>query len=315
MRYKKVLYPLLTLLILGGILLQNPSVEKFCQKEEIAVKFEGNILELFNNPLLIFTIFLYIFLFFLGLTNIFIFVVKKLKKEPLLPQKPFAMEVKDEENWRTLILVLLNILILNLVVIFFLHPYLKKGLFLFIIYNFILEVIILTSLLTSLPKYRLGIKKQEFYPKELIMIYSATLVALIPVVILSYHIGNKLNLESKFHPIVTVIFLIKNKTLLSLLIFQILFLGPVVEELFFRGFLFSWLRKRFSFGLSTLVVSFIFAVLHKRVDNFLPIIILSVVLCFIYERTQNILNSIFIHSLHNFLGVLLILSLKPYSFI
>ncbi|RKY38663.1 MAG: hypothetical protein DRP72_01360, partial [Candidatus Omnitrophota bacterium] len=159
------------------------------------------------------------------------------------------------------------------------------------------------------------IKKQEFYPKELIMIYSATLVALIPVVILSYHIGNKLNLESKFHPIVTVIFLIKNKTLLSLLIFQILFLGPVVEELFFRGFLFSWLRKRFSFGLSTLVVSFIFAVLHKRVDNFLPIIILSVVLCFIYERTQNILNSIFIHSLHNFLGVLLILSLKPYSFI
>ncbi|HLZ15192.1 MAG TPA: CPBP family intramembrane glutamic endopeptidase [Candidatus Saccharimonadales bacterium] len=93
---------------------------------------------------------------------------------------------------------------------------------------------------------------------------------------------------------------------------SLVLLPPVVEELMFRGFLFSGLRAKAPFGVAALVTSFIFASLHllegqgggllwvAGIDTF----VLSLVLCFVREKTGNLWAGIFIHMTKNTLAFL-----------
>lgn len=82
---------------------------------------------------------------------------------------------------------------------------------------------------------------------------------------------------------------------------------PIVEELVFRGFIYSGLRSRFNFAIATLVTSLFFAVGHLQFGNGAPLLwvaaidtfVLSVVMCYIRERTGSIIPTIIIHALKN----------------
>jgi len=80
------------------------------------------------------------------------------------------------------------------------------------------------------------------------------------------------------------------------------------EEIFFRGFIFSYLNKKFGWIASTLITSLLFSLAHLEYKALIEIIatfIFSIVLCYLIKSTQNIISSITAHFLYNFVSLLL----------
>jgi len=86
--------------------------------------------------------------------------------------------------------------------------------------------------------------------------------------------------------------------------------GPIAEELFFRGFMYSAVKKYIGIFWATMITASIFAFLHGHVVGFLPIMVLGILLAYLYERTGTLVSSITVHMCHNFSMVLLVFLAK-----
>lgn len=86
--------------------------------------------------------------------------------------------------------------------------------------------------------------------------------------------------------------------------------GPVVEELFFRGFMYGALRKYIGIFWATMVTAVLFSALHTNVVGFFPIMILGIALAYIYEKTGTLVSSITLHTIHNLTMVSFVLLVK-----
>ncbi len=86
--------------------------------------------------------------------------------------------------------------------------------------------------------------------------------------------------------------------------------GPIAEELFFRGFMYSAVKKYIGIFWATMITASIFAFLHGHVVGFLPIMVLGILLAYLYERTGTLVSSVTVHMLHNFSMVLLVFLAK-----
>ena len=75
--------------------------------------------------------------------------------------------------------------------------------------------------------------------------------------------------------------------------------GPVIEEVFFRGFLYTALRKRMNILYSILISSCFFSLLHTNPLGFVPILALGMLLAYVREKTGSLVPSIGIHIMHN----------------
>ncbi len=80
---------------------------------------------------------------------------------------------------------------------------------------------------------------------------------------------------------------------------------PISEEVFFRGFLINGLEKKFNIKYSLVISSIIFSVFHINIGSLFPTFILGFFLGYIYIKSKSIYPSIFIHSMHNFLAVII----------
>lgn len=109
-------------------------------------------------------------------------------------------------------------------------------------------------------------------------------------------------------------------TYINLFVFISLLL-PIMEEMFFRGFLYNIFTKLFNkntplnFIYSSLCSSFIFGMLHLQSTGGLSNIFYTIVpfasgiiLCYTYNKTGSIIYSIISHSCVNFINVLLVLT-------
>jgi membrane protease YdiL (CAAX protease family) len=89
--------------------------------------------------------------------------------------------------------------------------------------------------------------------------------------------------------------------------FTLLFGGaivaPFVEEVFFRGFVFSGLRSKWDWRLAALASSALFALAHILPTSMLPIFILGLVFAFLYQVSGSIWPSILMHVLTNTLAL------------
>ena len=91
-------------------------------------------------------------------------------------------------------------------------------------------------------------------------------------------------------------------TAISLVVFP-----PLAEEIVFRGFLYTGLRRRFRFLPATLITSVLFAIPHLQFGEntsllwvaALDTLILSFVLCYVRERTSSLWPGILIHAMKN----------------
>jgi len=86
--------------------------------------------------------------------------------------------------------------------------------------------------------------------------------------------------------------------------FQAVFLFPVIEELFFRGFLLTFLKKYTSTWLALVLSAGVFAFAHVNLDAVLPLWFLGVVLGMAYEQTGSLLLPMGIHACFNLVTAL-----------
>ena len=88
------------------------------------------------------------------------------------------------------------------------------------------------------------------------------------------------------------------------LFFSIAIVAPVVEEIFFRGFIFGGLRTRFRWQWAAVISAAIFAGAHLELTFFLPAFFLGFLLAFLYEESNSIWPGMIVHMLLNSLAVL-----------
>lgn len=78
--------------------------------------------------------------------------------------------------------------------------------------------------------------------------------------------------------------------------------APLVEEFFFRGFLFGVLRERIGVAWAALVAGSVFGLIHVAgtpLRTLGILVVLGVGLCILYARTGSLLPGMALHALHN----------------
>lgn len=311
---KKITYIVLTVLcLLSTVLLQYiPFYQPVIQKEaEIKIeigKIISNIVPILASSLI------YLLLFTFGIVNLIIFLIKKIKKQPIsdITEERKIFPLSAESSSKLLFLISLFILLVSIAEIVILH-YIKGTadiISLFLILNLILEIfvaaVIITFLRINFLNFTIKRKHLFFIPK----IYTAILPIILLSLFINLFITEAIGIRPSINPAVKLILLLKSKPILLVLTIQIILFGPLAEELFFRGFIYSLLRKRYSFILSCLPLSLWFSLLHRSPQNILPLFIISTALCYLYEKTQSITAPVIFHSLFNSLNLMLILITK-----
>lgn len=80
-------------------------------------------------------------------------------------------------------------------------------------------------------------------------------------------------------------------------------IAPIVEEIFFRGFIFAGLRPYYGWQKAALISSLIFALVHLTLNAIVPIFILGYIFALLYQVSDSIWPSILMHVLTNTLAL------------
>ena len=151
----------------------------------------------------------------------------------------------------------------------------------------------------------LGINFKHFFKK--IKLGVAIYIAIIPIlVLLVVFLGTlvqRLNYQPPVHPLANIILGEKNILFLIFLFLLGAIIGPIIEEIFFRGFAYPALKKKTGIFFSIIITATFFAALHQNLFAFLPIFFLGVVLAYVYEKSDSLIPSMTIHILHNSLMI------------
>jgi membrane protease YdiL (CAAX protease family) len=84
-------------------------------------------------------------------------------------------------------------------------------------------------------------------------------------------------------------------------------LAPFVEEIFFRGFVFSGLNQRLGWVKAMLISAAVFSFVHLQITNMIPIFLLGCILAYLYHYSKSIWPSIILHAIANFISMSLAL--------
>ncbi len=90
---------------------------------------------------------------------------------------------------------------------------------------------------------------------------------------------------------------------LVLAVAMVVIVGPVVEELVFRGALLRGLSSRLGMWPSVLIQAALFAALHRSLWLFAPMLVLGIVLGWLAESRQSLWPPIALHALYNAITV------------
>jgi len=85
----------------------------------------------------------------------------------------------------------------------------------------------------------------------------------------------------------------------SLLVFAIIAVGPVFEEVLFRGLLLPWLASRLGWISGILISSAFFALIHFHLPSTIPLATLGIALCLLYALSGRLILCIFVHMIFN----------------
>lgn len=76
-------------------------------------------------------------------------------------------------------------------------------------------------------------------------------------------------------------------------------LAPLVEELFFRGYVFAGLRQHYGWKKAALLSAVFFALIHMQPTAILPIFLLGLIFAYLYHYSASIWPAILMHMLSN----------------
>jgi membrane protease YdiL (CAAX protease family) len=89
--------------------------------------------------------------------------------------------------------------------------------------------------------------------------------------------------------------------------FAIVFMAPVAEEIFFRGFIFGGLRRYLNLPMAGLISGGLFSLAHGDLGLILPFAGVGLVLAYLYERSGTLWAPIGVHFVFNSISFLLLL--------
>ncbi|MCS1411239.1 MAG: hypothetical protein M2R45_04436 [Verrucomicrobia subdivision 3 bacterium] len=109
---------------------------------------------------------------------------------------------------------------------------------------------------------------------------------------------------------VTVRLLLESKSAFRLLYLALVavILAPIVEELLFRGILYTALHQYRGRIVGVWGSSILFGVSHLNWLTLFPLIVMAVLLTLLYERTRNLLAPMMAHSLFNLANFVLLMN-------
>jgi membrane protease YdiL (CAAX protease family) len=81
-------------------------------------------------------------------------------------------------------------------------------------------------------------------------------------------------------------------------------IGPVAEEIFFRGFAYRIFRERFGVRAGVLLSAALFALIHLNPVALVPIFVMGIMLAWLYERTGSLAAPVGMHVANNVLALL-----------
>jgi len=79
--------------------------------------------------------------------------------------------------------------------------------------------------------------------------------------------------------------------------------APVVEEIFFRGFVFAGLCRRYEWQKAAVISAALFALIHLQLTAVIPIFILGYIFAYLYYQSNSIWPAILMHVATNALGL------------
>ncbi len=102
--------------------------------------------------------------------------------------------------------------------------------------------------------------------------------------------------------------LVKNRSISNnILLIVVSFIGPVIEEVFFRGFLYSAFKKNWGVLPALFLSSVLFSIVHLQLYSFVPLMIIGWLLAYIFEKTKSLFPAIFLHGVYNLILILILL--------
>ncbi len=176
-------------------------------------------------------------------------------------------------------------------------------------------VVALVTRLKKAPLSSLGLTRNDFFKN--LRTGFCSYWGMVPVLLaLLFMTSALVKIFSYEPPTQAVVEIYLKKSTEHFIVFFTLFvavLGPIFEEIFFRGFAYTALRARFGASAAMILTALVFSALHLNLTAFLPIFFLGIFLAYLYEKTGSLVPSMTAHVLHNVIMVGLTLGFKSLS--
>jgi len=143
--------------------------------------------------------------------------------------------------------------------------------------------------------------------------YLAIVPPLLGLLIVMAVLAQAFAYEPPPQPVVEIYLREKTGGMIVFFTFFVAVLGPVMEEIFFRGFAYKAFRTRYGVSRATLATAAIFSLLHASLIGLVPIFVLGIFLTILYERTGSLVPGIVAHMTHNLIMVSFTLLFKTLS--
>ena len=197
-------------------------------------------------------------------------------------------------------------------------PILKNDNFRMMLNSSILDTLVVVFIIYfTIGRYKerlvaLGISLKNFFKNVFygIIGYIAAIPVLVAALFIIVALVNLMKYVPEKQAVVELFMKEKNAPFLIYTSIFAAFAGPIVEELFFRGFMYSAFKKSIGIFWAGLLTSMLFSALHTHVVGFLPILILGMLLAYLYEKTGTLVSSITVHTIHNLSMVFFVFLLK-----
>lgn len=116
-----------------------------------------------------------------------------------------------------------------------------------------------------------------------------------------------LKLDVSDQEIVEILKKASSPELIIVVIFTSVILAPVIEEIFFRGFIYRVIKKHTGVISATLITGFLFGMAHGALASIVPLSIFGMFVCYIYERSGKLWVPMIAHAIFNTSAVIMIL--------
>ena len=179
------------------------------------------------------------------------------------------------------------------------------------IFTFIVELSVVLYLFFRFPEQFLFLFKNKFtgFFKG-VLYYFLSIPFLSFLTLISFLFFKKYGFEPAPQELIFIYLQTNSIPLLIFLFILSCFIAPFFEEIIFRGFLYTSIKKKFSVHFSVFITSLIFSLFHHEIFVFLGIFALSLILTYLFEKTQNLWVPIGLHFANNFFANLFIFLLK-----